>query len=269
MPSTYAHYRFGRDVYRLLPEDIRRLIKGEGRTYLVGLHGPDIFFYNNPLFTNRINSIGYGMHEKPARRFFERALCELESSREINTDAMLSYIYGFICHYALDHACHTYVEQKIMASGVPHTEIEVEFDRMLMLEDGLNPLTHRLTGHISPDMRTAWQIKQFFPELTVEEVQRSLASMIWYNDLLVAPHKVKRTFIYALLFLSDNYREMHGLVVNIKPNPLCEGSNRRLLELYEEAQLCCVSDILHFKEVYEAGGTRLDDRFAHTFGAEL
>lgn len=27
------------------------------------------------------------------------------------------YIYGFICHCALDHACHTYVEQKIMARG--------------------------------------------------------------------------------------------------------------------------------------------------------
>lgn len=68
----------------------------------------------------------------------------MESSREINTDAMLSYIYGFICHYALDHACHTYVEQKIMASGVPHTEIEVEFDRMLMLEDGL---VSQITGN--------------------------------------------------------------------------------------------------------------------------
>lgn len=28
---------------------------------------------------------------------------------------------------------------------------------MLMLGDGLNPLTHRLTGHISPDMRSEWQ----------------------------------------------------------------------------------------------------------------
>ena len=268
MPSTYAQDRFGKDVYKKLPDDIRKLVSDERRLFLAGLHGPDILFYYKPLRSNRVNSIGYGMHDRPACEFFDHALNELENSREVGIEGMKAYIYGFICHYALDHACHTYVEQKLRESGVPHAVIEVDFDRMLMVMDGLDPISQKLTRHISCDMGTAFVIKQFFPELTVEDVQNSLASMIWYNDLLVAPGNIKRWLIYGLLWISGNYKEMHGLIVNKIPNPLCVDSNKELKKLYEEAVPCCVSDILHFENVLECGGNRLDERFGHTFGAE-
>ena len=54
MPSTYAHYRFGRDVYRRLPDDIKGIISDERRLFLIGLHGPDILFYYKPLKSNRV-----------------------------------------------------------------------------------------------------------------------------------------------------------------------------------------------------------------------
>lgn len=268
MPSTYAHYRFGRDVYKKLPDDIKRIIYDERRLFLIGLHGPDILFYYKPLGNNRVNKIGYGMHDRSAREFFEQALEILEKEREKNTDAMMSYMYGFICHYALDHACHTYVEEKIHESGVPHAEIEVEFDRMLMVSDGLDPISQTLTDHISTDMRSASVINIFFPELETEDVQKALESMIFYNNLLVAPGNIKRGLIYALLFLSGNYKEMHGLIVNKKQNPLCADSNEKLMSLYEAAVPCCVSDIMHFANVFECGRNKLDERFDHTFGAE-
>jgi hypothetical protein len=44
-------------------------------------------------------------------------------------EAALAYIYGFICHFALDSTCHGYIDEKIAQSGVSHTEIEVEFER--------------------------------------------------------------------------------------------------------------------------------------------
>ena len=268
MPSTYAHYRFGKEVYKRLPDDIRELIGDEKRLFLIGLHGPDILFYYKPLGRNQVNSIGFDMHDRPACEFFDRALCELEKNRAANTNAMRAYIYGFICHYALDHACHTYVEEKIHESGVSHTEIEVEFDRMLMTMDGLDPLSHKLTEHISTDMRSAAAISHFFPELKAEDIQRSLKSMITYNNLLVAPGSFKRALLYSVLFLSGNYGDMHGLIVNRKPNPKCTDSNEKLLGLYKAAIPCCISDILHFTQVLENGGDKLDERFSHTFGAE-
>lgn len=55
-------------------------------------------------------------------------------------------------HFALDVSCHGYIDEKIAASGISHTEIEVEFDRMLMLMDGKDPLRQNLTEHIVPCM---------------------------------------------------------------------------------------------------------------------
>ena len=55
-----------------------------------------------------------------------------------------------------------------------------------------------------------------------------LESMKFYNDLLIAPSKLKRKFIYALLRITGNYQEMHGLLVNYEANPLCKDSTRKI-----------------------------------------
>ena len=73
MPSTYAHYCFGKAVYRRLPQEIQEEIKAYSPLYMTGLHGPDILFYYKPLKSNAINRIGYGMHGRPADEFFEKA----------------------------------------------------------------------------------------------------------------------------------------------------------------------------------------------------
>ena len=45
MPAAYTHYRFGRDVLRLLPPEKRQIIASHRALYDIGLHGPDIFFF--------------------------------------------------------------------------------------------------------------------------------------------------------------------------------------------------------------------------------
>ena len=44
MPTTYAHDRFGREVWKKLPKDLKETIRKHKKLYLIGLHGPDIFF---------------------------------------------------------------------------------------------------------------------------------------------------------------------------------------------------------------------------------
>lgn len=144
-----------------------------------------------------------------------------------------------------------------------HAEIEVEFDRMLLAKRGHNPLTHRLAGHIPTDMTSAGTIAEFFPEVTAEEVQQALKSMKHYNNLLVAPGHLKRGFIYALLAMTGNYKEMHGLIVNYKPNPKCADSNIRLSQLYHDAISLAVRLICEYRENGAA-----DSEYQHTFGVE-
>ena len=49
MPSTYAHYRFGVGLLTTMPGDVRRTIQRFRRRFDVGLHGPDIFYYQSAL----------------------------------------------------------------------------------------------------------------------------------------------------------------------------------------------------------------------------
>ncbi|MEI3290100.1 MAG: GrpB family protein [Faecalibacillus faecis] len=132
-PSTYAHYRFGQEVLKELPNDIKKIIIENKELCDIGLHGPDLLFYYLPLKTNEINSIGYNMHEKTGKEVFDTFRKMMTSKKQINH--YLAYYYGFICHFALDATCHGYIEKRIHESGVSHGEIEVEFDRFLMIED--------------------------------------------------------------------------------------------------------------------------------------
>ena len=198
MPSTYTHYRFGQEVIQKVPDDIQKIILENKELYDIGLHGPDILFYYQPLKANPINSIGYQMHEHQGKEFFDNAL---KIIGEKPMDEALAYLLGFICHFTLDASCHGYIDQKITQSGISHSEIEVEFERFLMIEDGLDPIRHKLTHHIIPSVDHARIIAPFF-NVTAKQVIKALKSMKFYNDLLIAPSKLKRNFIYALLHIT-------------------------------------------------------------------
>lgn len=265
MPSTYAHYRMGQQIVNSVPKWKKNIIEKNKELFNIGLHGPDILFYYQPLKSNPVNAIGYGMHEHSGREFFEYAA---EVIREKDHDARyLAYVYGFICHFVLDTTCHGYIDDKIAESGVSHSEIEVEFDRSLMSEDGYDPITHKLTKHIIPSEENAGVISAFFPGTDPVEVKEALKGMIRYNNLLIAPSRLKRELIYALLRISGNYKEMHGLMVNVHANPDCEDSTKKLHQLYDLALERAVNLIGEYDK-YLVGEQRLSPLYHYTFGGK-
>lgn len=266
MPSTYAHYRMGQEVRNSLEKTERNVIEAYPELFFIGLHGPDILFYYNPLISNRINRIGYGMHERPGKEFFQHAAKVIKKHRE--NPAYLSYVYGFICHFALDETCHGYIDEKIKESGISHSEIEVEFDRMLMIKDGHDPVRHRLTDHIVPSMENARVIQAFFEGVGSKEVRRALKGMISNNNLLIAPSKGKRFLINALLTVTGNYKEMHGLMVNYTANAACGDSTHRLYLLYQKAEKLALTLIYEYQG-YLKGEKALNRVYSYTFGSRL
>ena len=265
MPSTYAHYRMGQEVARLVPNQMKEVIYKNQELFEIGLHGPDILFYYKPLISNKVNQIGYGMHEHPGRKFFAHAAEVIQENN--GNDAYLAYVYGFICHFALDVTCHGYIDEKIAASGISHAEIEVEFDRELMIQDGLNPIVHKLTEHIVPSQENAEVIYPFFEGTEAQQVKKALEGMIFHNNLLIAPSKVKRQFVYALLMVSGNYKEMHGLMVNFTKNPKCKDSTEKLLKLYETAKERAVKLISEYGQ-FLSGEKELDSIYDITFAGK-
>ena len=240
MPSTYAHLTFGLEVLDRYPEDRREIVWANMDLFLIGLHGPDILFYYKPLHSNPISAIGFGQHDKPAKEFFGPAAELVRNSPEELRAAQQAYLLGFLCHFALDQACHGYIENKIHLSGVSHAEIEMEFDRQLLTDRGLDPFHQSLTYHIRPTVQSCQVIAPFFPPVTAKQVEKSLKSMIRSVKLLQAPHGWQRWVLDLAFRLSGNYDERHGMVMSRKPDPACQDSSLRLIKLMHQAVETCL-----------------------------
>lgn len=266
MPSTYAHYRFGQEVRNALPCREQKTVDSYPELYMIGLHGPDILFYYHALRSNPVNTTGFELHEKSGKSFFENARNAIVSNK--NPDAALSYAYGVLCHFALDVNCHAYIDKKIAVSGISHAEIESEFDRSLMLLDGIEPTSHIQTAHIIPSKENAEIISPFYPGISPTQIHKALRSMIFQNKMLLAKSDAKRRLIYAILHLTGNYEKIHGMIISPHGNPLCEDSNAELTELYRLAEERAKIFITSF-DGYLSGKQSLDPIFDYTFGGVL
>ena len=141
-----------------------------------------------------------------------------------------------MCHFALDRACHGYIAEQIARSGVAHTEIEVEFDRSLLVQAGLDPIRTSLTGHLHASARSAAVMAELLPdELTPRQTERAIRTFLWGNALFLAPGHCKRTVLYTGMRLAGAYHGLHGMIVNYEPNPKCAESNLVLQRLFDEA----------------------------------
>ena len=46
MPTTYTHWRFGQECIDVLPDELKKIVNDHRDLYDIGVHGPDIFFYD-------------------------------------------------------------------------------------------------------------------------------------------------------------------------------------------------------------------------------
>lgn len=262
MPTTYAHYKFGRDVISALPRPLQKAIEGSRELFDIGLHGPDIFFYYRVFSRNHVNQTGYDLHSQYADGFFRHATEVIQGVED--KSAARAYLYGFICHFALDSECHKYIEKMIQVSGISHAEIEMEFDRMLLTEDYINPVTYLATKHIHPSEKNAKIIADFFDSVTVEEVRKTLVYMIWCHRLLRAPSPLKRKILFRGMKFLNMYDTNGGMVMSMSPNPACREYCLLLKKLYAGAVPLAAGLIIQYQKVLFQN-MELPTRFHETF----
>ncbi len=265
MPGAYAHYKVGHTVQAQLPKDIYNIVKKEQALYDLGLHGPDLLFYYKPYLRTRASVAGFGIHKKSGREFFQAATAAYAASA--NPDAALAYLYGLVCHFALDSLCHPYIDTAIRTQRANHLEIESSLDRTLMLKDGLNPLCHRPCAHIQPSSRSAAVIAPFYQNIPPKTILKAEKYMISITDLLYAASLPKRRRMLRLLRLLGLGRLIGGMIIPEHENPNCAESDRVLTSLCEEAaeySLRLIGQMHRFL----SDGTPLGKEFDHTFGAE-
>lgn len=263
MPGTFAHYFFGQQILEQLEPKIKEPILKHLPLFNFGLHGPDILFYYKPLQANSVTQKGQELHKKTGSSFLENARKIISSCP--NPEAAKAYILGFICHFMLDSELHPYVREVTKTKGISHSEIETEFERLLMLENQVDPLSFRPTNHLVPKAKYATCIAWFYEGVTTKQILKALKSMQFHLNFLVAPRKLKRLIIAQALKLTGNYESMNGLVMSYTTNPNCVESSLSLKELMSKA-IGPTKELV--TEFYYNLGTleQLNNRFNSNFG---
>ena len=230
MPASYAHTCYGKMVYRELPGEIRRCIRLHPQAYLVGLHGPDLFFFYKPYLKNKIAAIGHRAHQEEAFSFF----CQ-GRGLAAGDGVLKAYLMGFLCHFALDSVCHPYVSRYEELHGVRHSDIETELDRALMQERGKNPLLVDRVAHLRPSRRLSRKIAQLFPGTTPEIIQDCMRGFQRYSRLLICRSPRKEALLRWLFGLGGKKFFVGGMIMGRKVCPGCQESTEVLMNMVREA----------------------------------
>lgn len=261
MPTTYAHDRFGREVYEQLPVNLKKIIRENKKLYLIGLHGPDIFFYYHPFSKNRVSDYGTFLHEQTASVLFED---EVKKYQQSPSEAMEAYLLGFACHYLLDSTCHPYIGKFVDHTGISHAKIETSLDQYFMLEDGLNPLVYRPASPICPHTDGNKVIHRCFPEIGETEIVECLKGMKLWTRITICRSSAVRSLLLGAMKLVGCYDSMGGRVMPGRPQKECEAGTWNLVHLYERALAEAPQELVKLDEVLHGNGT-LSPRFDHNF----
>lgn len=112
MPATVTHAFFAKDVYDILPVEIQEYIDVD-RAKMFGQSTDSLMFYN--LFSilpgKNIRHFQHYFHTNDSQEYFINLLKYMKNNKTSDYDTM-SYLLGFICHYALDSTLHPYIIYK-------------------------------------------------------------------------------------------------------------------------------------------------------------
>ena len=266
MPTTYTHYYFGEKVLNKLPRETVDLINKNRKLYDIGVHGPDILFYNKSPFRDRVRNTGTGLHHQSAKSFFKNAAKVIQEADDKN--AAKAYLYGFITHFVFDSECHKYVEKMIYESGVGHHEIEAEFDAYLLKKKGEEPTKYNRVVHLKSSPKKSRVIAPFFNNIFVKgvtkkdkrlniitpsDISKSISSQIIFHRILTPRTLAGRRLICAITELLGGKDGIRGLIINETSNPKCSRYNYILEEVCVGGIPIAVDLIRGFQEFVHNG----------------
>lgn len=232
MPTTFTHDIFGKDVLKKLPAPLKDTIKSAKGLYRIGLHGPDIFFYYRPLYTNKVNRVGHQMHRELASGFFKKGISEFLTDP---SSELASYLLGFACHFMLDSTCHGYIGRFEKETGISHAEIETELDRYFMLREKKELFSYLPASVLEPTEQNCKVIARVFPQVSTKKIQSAIKWQKRYDKLLTCKNPAKEKIILGGMKAFGCYDSLEGQVMRKTANPACSVSTQKLVELYRKA----------------------------------
>lgn len=191
MPGIYAHYRFGRQVLSALDPASRQTVNRFRRLYDMGLYGPDIFEYDNPLTQTAVAALSEKYHGQTGRMFFENALETATSEGE------KAYLYGVLAHYCLDSACAGFLRRQ-QEGSLSRIAGETEFDSYLLRIDGL-PTNYDRSQHMTMTRGECVTVAGFYPPATAAQTHGVIRRMTRFYHFLSGKNRSKVEKVLKLL----------------------------------------------------------------------
>ena len=115
MPSSMTHTYFGLDVYNKLPTYCKNYVKDSMGIFKGFCQGADPFmFYHFFIGKKARMSLGLqsDIHMSHTQEFFVRTVHSIFDNGYLNDSDVMSYLFGYICHYYLDLYAHPFIYYK-------------------------------------------------------------------------------------------------------------------------------------------------------------
>ena len=250
MPNYYAHLKFGDKVLEELPRELAGRIGREEAAFHLGCLGPDPLFFYHPIRPNGVRREGVRMHRASALPAAER----LRQAIEDGVPMAAGYGAGFLCHLALDSACHGYVDSRAADGPISHMAIEGEYDRMLMERDGLDA-SEKAHLPASPADRAVWEAASMaFVHASPEQMRRAYRSMTFYSGFLARSNGRMRGRAIGAVSRMLPIPSAKGIALKEAPHPSALESNADLDRLLEGAVAETAEQLTAFFQAIEEEG---------------
>ena len=284
MPNIITHGLFAKKVYNdITNKPLQNIIRQNPREFIIGSNGPDFFFFYK-FFQKEyahIRNIGSIVHATKINDFYQNAFECIE--KEINIDiknAMISYLAGHLCHWALDSRAHPYVNYHTGAyTGISeswHHRFESMMDAMLLKKiknESIQTfkfylLTKQSKNTIKAISNIYIPVLKKVYEIDLSEQQIKDALNDWYRIqtylydptgtktkiLKLYEKKVNRPWLYSGNVVPYKIDERFDVLNESKkewcyPTDNTKKSNESFMEIFKRAQKIGIECLNHFNDL--------------------
>ena len=279
MPNIITHKIFAEEVLKQLEkQDIRSIIEKHPQSYYIGSNGPDFLFFSHSkpweaYKSHVLNHLGSRMHATHINAFYETALRCVKAQENIQIkETMMAYLFGHLCHWALDKTTHPYIfyrtgNCKGKSAGYHHRFESMMDTMMLEKYKGINikdfpcyeiceydeDILKAIARIYVPSAKEVYHV-----DVKVHDIREALNS--WYDiqKLLYDPNNLKYPIVKGVETLFRQPWKISGNIVKTKiderydilneekrewlhPCDSAMRSNASFLELFQEAQSLAVA----------------------------
>ena len=168
MPAATTHVEFAKDVLVKLTSHDKHRITNMPMFYL-GSQGPDMLFFSRAsLLPGHLHKLGNLMHEE---KVYE-VISFFEDYAKNDID-LISYIYGYLCHYALDSVAHPLIcavakynhEKNGVHEGTSHVSSEADIDIWMLHQRGRKISSYDVFKYFKVDSKSRAKLAKMYHEM--------------------------------------------------------------------------------------------------------